>query len=266
MNWLRIDAATLGHPKIGRLARALDVSQEHALGIVVSLWLATASARESGMLDGWRPEDLAYLCRWTCDRYTPESVVRALVESGWLYETDTGLSVHEWIEYQGNVEKVRKDNALRQKNYREKHGLHFKESVSNALVTCDSNATPLRSDGRDGRDGRDGADGADERDVTRNAPAAVAAPVAALPEHDLGPPVATFPCPCGQSWIATEAVALKLDAFYPELDIRTEIRDALAWVSAEPEKRAKPPDRMVQFLTGWLKRSAKRNGGSHVQA
>lgn len=264
MNWLRIDAATLNHPKMARLARLLGYPHDQAIGVVVSLWMAVAANRESGMLDGWTAVDIAFICRWSGD---PEIIVRALVETGWIDQTDQGLAIHEWIEYQGNVEKVRKESALRQQNYRQRHGVQFKENVSNTSVTRDSNARALRSDGPDGPDGRtDGADGADARDVTGNAGALPAAAVAALhPGPD--PILATFPCTRGRTWQATESVARKLDEFYPELVMEDEIRDALAWVSADPGERCKPPERMVQFMTGWLKRSAtRRNGGAHAQA
>lgn len=261
MNWLRIDAATLGHPKVGRLARALGCPQEQALGIVVTLWCAVSSSRPDGCLDGWKAEDIAYICRWSCD---PESTLAALLQCGFLDETPTGMVVHEWMEYQGSSEKAKLANAVRQQRFKDRH------KESNATVTPDRYPTvtdPLRrTDGRtDGHVRTERT--ASVTEVTPALPPPPPPPVAALvSDPDTSPVIARFPCSDGSIWEATEQLARTLDEFYPELDIDQEIRDALLAVTADSDRRKRPKE-MRSFLTRWLKNSMddRRNGGKHAQ-
>ena len=263
MNWLRIDAATLLHPKVGRLARVLGCSRREALGIVVSLWCATALAREGGMLDGMEPEDIADLCQWGDDGVT---VVRALVKVKWLDETKQGLAVHEWLEYQGASERTKLMHAKRQATYRRCH--------SDAPVTQGQHETVMT-----GQDGQDRTDRTEEEEEEERADAKrVTAPhppppsVAPLPDPDPDPDpdtgkvIARFPCLNGQTWNATESLARTLDELYPDLTIEDEIRDALAAVTTDPSRQKRPQD-MRSFLTRWFKNSMadRRNGGKHAQ-
>ena len=126
MNWLRIDAATLIHPKVGKLSRTLNCSRREALGIVVSLWCATALSRESGMLDGMDAEDLADVCRWGDDG---PDVVAALIAAGWIDETPQGLAVHEWMDYQSNGEKQPEVLRLREP-FRPRRQLQIGETLA----------------------------------------------------------------------------------------------------------------------------------------
>jgi len=65
-------------------------------------------------------------------------------------------------------------------------------------------------------------------------------------------PVLTFPCDGPvKSWHLTQAQLDRFRELYPRLDVETEMRKALAWVEASPERR-KTARGMKRFLTRWL--------------
>ena len=83
-----------GHSKVGRLCRALNIEPWGARGIVQSVWHVTAIEAPRGDLGKMADEDIAYQIGWQGE---PGRLVSALVDSGWLDESDEfRLVVHDW--------------------------------------------------------------------------------------------------------------------------------------------------------------------------
>lgn len=83
-----------GHSKVGRLCRALNIEPWGARGIVQSVWHVTAIEAPRGDIGKMADEDIAYQIGWQGE---PGRLVSALVDSGWLDESDEfRLVVHDW--------------------------------------------------------------------------------------------------------------------------------------------------------------------------
>lgn len=66
------------------------------------------------------------------------------------------------------------------------------------------------------------------------------------------------------TWALTASRVAEWASLYPSLDVEAECRKALAWVSANPDRR-KTAKGMPAFLVNWLNRAADR-GGSPAQS
>lgn len=80
------------------------------------------------------------------------------------------------------------------------------------------------------------------------------------------PVAVTFPCDGNpdhydvtEAWVAEQAKA------FPSLDVLGQVRRALAWVNASPERR-KTARGMPKFLVGWLGRAQDNGGGRSAKA
>jgi hypothetical protein len=74
-----------------------------------------------------------------------EVVARKLVEVGLWDITETGYEVHDYLDYQRSAEQVRaeaKNNAARQKRFRETHKSQDRNGVTNGPVTGAPNPNP----------------------------------------------------------------------------------------------------------------------------
>lgn len=248
MDWLRVDAALPGHPKIGRLMRRLDCSRMEAVGIVVSLWCWCSQSREDGHLGDLEPEDIADACRWTTD---PAKTWDALLTCGWIANGDIGPTVHEWMEYQSKYKRASLLHARRQAKYRSR-------TVTEASRDRHASVTPSPQVTQRGEE-RSGEERSGEELRTTYACAAAKAEAASPATPAAGDSaILTFPCiGKDKSWTLTEAVADKLDAAFPNVNIDAEARKALAWIEADPTRR-KTARGMLRFLTAWMSRTADR--------
>ena len=65
--------------------------------------------------------------------------------------------------------------------------------------------------------------------------------------------------PANPSWNLTRGLANELSTYYPGCDMEKEIRAAVAWILANPEKR-KTAGGMRRFLTSWINRAVNQPG------
>ncbi len=88
---------TPNHPKTRELAAALGVPQYAAVGILEALWHFAASYARRGDVGRHSDAALAAAIDW---REKPETLVAALVETGWLDRCDCHrLRIHDWPEH-----------------------------------------------------------------------------------------------------------------------------------------------------------------------
>lgn len=74
-----------------------------------------------------------------------------------------------------------------------------------------------------------------------------------------------FPCiGSPTAWSPDEEQLAEWEQLYPELDVRQECRQALAWVRARQAKR-KTASGMPAFIVGWLNRSQNKRGSPEVE-
>lgn len=83
---------------------------------------------------------------------------------------------------------------------------------------------------------------------------------------DTSPAVAIFPTigPKGAEWRLSEAQVVEWQSAFPGLDVQAEMRKALMWVKANPEKR-KTVSGMPRFCLRWLTRAVD-SGGARLPA
>jgi hypothetical protein len=105
---IRLAVNFKGHRKRKRLKRFLGTG---SLDYLIDLWLTVAMERPDGILHGWTEEDIADSAGYDDD---PSTLINALIDSGWLDQTDDGVFVvHDWDEHQGWAcgAKARSDKA-----------------------------------------------------------------------------------------------------------------------------------------------------------
>jgi len=80
--------------KFKKLQRLLGVNRIVTIGTLEMLWIATQKNAPQGDIGKFSDLEIAIECEWEGD---PETLVSALVESGWLDVCDTHrLVVHDW--------------------------------------------------------------------------------------------------------------------------------------------------------------------------
>ena len=106
-------------PKLRKLYKALGCSKPEAIGILYFLWdWGLDNADEDGILVGLGKDDVSrYLYGVSSDcGLNMNDVVDALVATGWLDESEDGLVLHDWYDWQGpyyRAKERRKKDAAR---------------------------------------------------------------------------------------------------------------------------------------------------------
>lgn len=119
---------TIDHPKLRALVAALCVTGRYqAVGILESLWHFTALYAWRG--DVGKHSDAA-ITEWIGWTGSPDSLISALVKTGWLERTDTParLVVHDWAEHC--------DDAVRMRMKREAQTSEHDGTSGNDVGTC----------------------------------------------------------------------------------------------------------------------------------
>lgn len=83
--------------KFKKLQRRLGTSRVVTAGTLELLWIATQKNAMRGDIGRFTNEEIAIECDWDGD---PDELVTALVDTGWLDESDEHrLVVHDWLEH-----------------------------------------------------------------------------------------------------------------------------------------------------------------------
>lgn len=72
---------------------------------------------QDGNLSKYDPEDIADAMEWEGDA---EHLITALIESGFVDDTDEGLQIHDWYDYAGRLIEKRAEDAERKRKARRK--------------------------------------------------------------------------------------------------------------------------------------------------
>lgn len=127
MAWIESHQEISRHPKTKRLARNLGISIPTAVGHLHLLWHWCLDYAQDGDLSRHAVEDIADAVMWDDDAQT---LVNELILAGFL-DTDYGqeLKVHNWEKYGGRLLAMRRQNADKQKKWRENQAKESKPTA-----------------------------------------------------------------------------------------------------------------------------------------
>lgn len=126
MPWMQLHSSFRNHRKLNALARRLRIDALQARGLVINLWLEVLNQDPDGDLRSWSEDDVFDMSgAEVAGAQSPEALVEALVEAGWLDRGPEGLRVHGWSEYTTSYRKAqtrarqREEQAAREATERE---------------------------------------------------------------------------------------------------------------------------------------------------
>ena len=119
--WIESHQTLREHPKIYKLMDLLQVSRAEVIGHLHMLWWWVIDYAPRGNLAEFGSRTLAKAADWQKD---PDEFVKALQDSGFLTDGETGLEVHDWIDYCGELIKKR---LLRESERRRKMSADFRQ-------------------------------------------------------------------------------------------------------------------------------------------
>lgn len=112
-NWIKMRADLFTHPKVVRMASALQADTLRTVGGLMSTWCLFDAHSEDGQLDGYTPEVLDAHLRWP-------GFSEAMTAVGWLLNSPNGLSLPRFDTHNGQSAKRRAQDADRKRLVRDK--------------------------------------------------------------------------------------------------------------------------------------------------
>lgn len=117
MAWIESHESLPSHPKTKRMCRLLKISPVIAVGHLHFLWWWAMNHAQDGCLDRYDADDIADACGWYGD---VNLFYNALIDSGFIDESETGFIIHDWHDYAGKLIALRQKDADRKRNSRGK--------------------------------------------------------------------------------------------------------------------------------------------------
>jgi len=111
--WIEWEKGLARKPEVLQLARILGSTPQHAAGCCMLFWEWTEDVTENGIIPGVTPADASFATG-------VEGIGEALLEVGWLIETDDGIVLPNWERHNGDPAKKRARNAQRMRVARAK--------------------------------------------------------------------------------------------------------------------------------------------------
>jgi hypothetical protein len=172
---IRIKTTFFDHIKTRRLQERLG--PEGVLSLI-KLWCAVAVHKPSGILKGWRPEDIAYYAGW---QGSAKEFVNSLVDIGFVDKSQTGgrknqtaFRLHGWQTHNKFAAKAKERSAIAKQN--------AKAGWEKRKQACESHA--------------DGKQTAMQKDADGNAPSP--SPKRQRKDKDLSPLIPPSPEQCSE--------------------------------------------------------------------
>ena len=152
MAWIESNQEVGRHPKTNKLARLLGVSRPTVVGHLHYLWWWALDFAQDGILSKYDGDDVAEAMEWEGDSGV---LLAAMVESGYLDETENGLMIHDWGDYAGKLMERREKDRARKKKAAEKLRAAYEirgsssgtdaesaETLTESLVTVPNSTVP----------------------------------------------------------------------------------------------------------------------------
>ena len=125
MAWISVHQSILG-PKLRHMSFLLKCSQWECMGILDSLWLwGLDNAEKDGYIPFASKDDIACALSSTSagSKVSPAKAVDAMIEAGWIDDTEKGFIIHDWDTWQEQWYKAkerREADAKRKREFRAK--------------------------------------------------------------------------------------------------------------------------------------------------
>jgi len=110
-DWIKMRADLHTHPKVVRIASALDADRLRVVGALHATWCLFDAHSVDGELDGYTTKTLN-------DMIGFDGFAQALIAVGWLDESDSSLCMPRFSEHNGQSAKRRAQEADRKRNAR----------------------------------------------------------------------------------------------------------------------------------------------------
>lgn len=112
MEWIKVEKSTPRKPEVMILADLLKVTPDHAFGLCIRFWMWC----DSHLVDGVAPR----ITRKMLDKVLEQrGFSQAMAEVGWVTFDNDLLTVTNFDKHMSKCAKVRAEDGLRQKEYRE---------------------------------------------------------------------------------------------------------------------------------------------------
>lgn len=109
--WIKLQHRTFTHPKITRMASALNADILRTVGGAASAWCYFDVHSESGTLKNFRPEMLDAYLKWP-------GFSAQMIAVGWLEDDGESLTIPHFSQQNGRSAKRRAMDAARKKRVR----------------------------------------------------------------------------------------------------------------------------------------------------
>ena len=286
-DWIPISVDLPGKPEVAMLSRILGKSTDECLGMLIRFWIWCQAHTDDGNLPGM---DTAML---TAVSHVPERFFGALQRVGWLEVTDSGCFIPNFERWFAGAAKRRLLEARKKRLQRanaggERNGCP--DLVPKLSRSCPDSVPHLSRAHRDtngtrgeesrGEESR-GEDTKSESNPSitsdlelvstgvgeKNDSSARSQAIDAKPPPEDGvssPPFLVFPTRGKvDAFSVTEQDVAEYERLYPGLDVRCELRKALAWIRASPD-RMKTAKGMPRFIVNWLNRAVDNRSASQA--
>jgi len=110
---IELDLELWEHPKTVDLQLKLNCTEHETIGYLYFFWSWCMRYAEDGILDGYRPEQIARAARWSGE---PTVFQQAMQDSGWI--TEDGR-VHAWERRGGKLLRAKEKDARRKREKRD---------------------------------------------------------------------------------------------------------------------------------------------------
>ncbi|MDU4696414.1 MAG: hypothetical protein E6Y08_11400 [Paenibacillus sp.] len=117
MAWIESHQGTDRHPKTRKFCRRLGLSVPAAVGHLHMFWWWAMDFADDGDISKFEPEDIADAMEYDGDS---EALLTAMIDAGFIDQTETGRVIHDWYDYAGKLIERRKNDAQRKANSRRK--------------------------------------------------------------------------------------------------------------------------------------------------
>jgi hypothetical protein len=104
MAWIESHQSLRNHPKLTRLCNELKICRAQGIGHLHIFWWWCIDYASTGSLSKYTALQIADGADWDGD---PEQFVEAMKAAGFLDELHGGLSVHDWLDFCGELVKQR---------------------------------------------------------------------------------------------------------------------------------------------------------------
>ncbi|MEG1564288.1 MAG: hypothetical protein RR365_11275 [Bacteroides sp.] len=97
--WVALDCNIYTNPKTLELSSVLNLDVDATVGKLTRLWSwAVQSENETGEISHLPAKEIAAIMRW---RKKPEELLNALIQYGFIDQTEEGRFIHDWKDLNG---------------------------------------------------------------------------------------------------------------------------------------------------------------------